>query len=411
MQKEKWESLFLGFGSNNRARYSRWNGVNLRGSHDKAILICCIANFAADRIFTGKHHTLHLLESSSMPLYPELLALLESARRGGMVENLALADWLEENGLEHQKFRGQLVRLQIAIENQASEKVELSGGSLPEMEEYYGKAWSEWRRLTLAYNAKHGSPKESPEEVWLASPTIDLPLVADQSMRFAWVPPGQSWLRGIDGKPGEKSFTLEKGLWCGIYPVTQAQWYSVMGSNPSRLMNKPNNPVEKISFGDVQDFLEKVNRRIESVGFQYRLPSTGEWEYICRGGPISREESAFDFYFARSKTDLTPVQSNDLSSRQANFDGTHPAGLADRGPNRRRTTRVGLFLPNPLGFYDFHGNVWEWTSSRWDEGISFMILRGGCWADYGFFCVAANSIGLDPNSRFRSGFRIIAISV
>jgi hypothetical protein len=38
------------------------------------------------------------------------------------------------------------------------------------------------------------------------------------SMRFAWVPPGKSWLGGGD-KPGTQEFTLPKGLWCGVYPV------------------------------------------------------------------------------------------------------------------------------------------------------------------------------------------------
>ncbi len=58
-------------------------------------------------------------------------------------------------------------------------------------------------------------------------------------MKFAWVPPGKSWLGGGGGKPGTTEFTLDQGLWCGVYPVTQAEWQAVMGNNPSQLQGQP----------------------------------------------------------------------------------------------------------------------------------------------------------------------------
>jgi formylglycine-generating enzyme required for sulfatase activity len=226
-------------------------------------------------------------------------------------------------------------------------------------------------------------------------------------MKFAWVPPGQSWLGGGGGKPGTTPFTLSNGLWCGVYPVTQAEWQAVIGDNPSDFMANPRYPVESVSWNRVQEFLEKLNARLSADGLLYRLPTEQEWEYICRGGPLSQAQSAYHFYFARSLTDLTPVPTNDLSSKQANFDGTRPAGSAAKGLYRQRPCDVGLFLPNPLGIYDLAGNVWEWTSTA--EG-SDRVIRGGSWDYHGEGCTASNRGGSGPDySNDCLGFRLLAV--
>ncbi len=256
-------------------------------------------------------------------------------------------------------------------------------------------------------------PSVPPLEPAKATPrigeTIQIPLTASMKMTCAWVPPGQSWLGGGGGTEGTTSFTLEKGLWCGIYPVTQEQWQAVMGNNPSHFKNKAKNPVEKVSYDDVQEFLQKLNSTNSRSGFLYRLPSADEWEYILRGGPISKSQGQYHYYFARSKTDLTAVASNDLSSTQANFDGNYPAGSGKKGPYLETTSAVGNYLPNPLGMYDLHGNVWEWTST--EEG-SDRVRCGGSWRGFGGFCGASDRLGHGPGLRFDDlGFRVLAVPV
>jgi sulfatase modifying factor 1 len=181
----------------------------------------------------------------------------------------------------------------------------------------------------------------------------------------------------------------------------------VTSNNPSRFSNNPQHPVEQVSWNDVQEFLTKLNARLAG-GLTYRLPTEEEWEYICRGGPLSSpSQSAYHFYFARSKTDLTPAPTNDLSSTQANFDGNYPAGSAGMGPYLERTSEVGLYLPNPLGIYDLHGNVWEWTSSG--EGSS-RVVRGGCWFHIGGYCAASGCDCIEPGFRSNDlGFRVLAV--
>ena len=182
-----------------------------------------------------------------------------------------------------------------------------------------------------------------------------------------------------------------------------------MGNNPSHFKELPKNPVEQVSWNDVKDFLQKVNAANSRTGFLYRLPTADEWEYILRGGPISKSQSQYHFYFARSNTDLTAVGSNDLSSTQANFNGNYPAGSGKEGPDLETTSAVGNYLPNPLGIYDMHGNVWEWTSIR--EG-PVRLYCGGSWGDYGVHCEASNRVYDAPDDPCRNiGFRLLAVPV
>jgi formylglycine-generating enzyme required for sulfatase activity/serine/threonine protein kinase len=238
---------------------------------------------------------------------------------------------------------------------------------------------------------------------------VEIPLTECLKMKFAWVPPGTSWLGGGDGKPGQQQFILHQGLWCGIYPVTQAEWQAVAGDNPSNFKDNPLHPVENVSYQRVEEFLKTLNTKLRDTGLAYRLPSSGEWEYICRGGSIYQDRSKFHFYFAKSGTDLTPAPTDNLSSDQANFNGEHPAGSAPKGPNRQATSEVGLFLPNPLGIYDVHGNVWEWTTTP--EG-SARVIRGGSWGSGGIRCTASyRDRGEPDDANDYVGFRLLAVPV
>ena len=113
----------------------------------------------------------------------------------------------------------------------------------------------------------------------------------------------------------------------GKYPVTQRQWESVMGRNPSHRKGE-NRPVERVTWSEAREFLGKLSRRGD--GHRYRLPTEAEWEYAARAGSQANEEqslSAMAWYSANSGNE------------------THP---------------VGEKLPNGWGLYDILGNVWEW---------------------------------------------------
>jgi uncharacterized protein (TIGR02996 family) len=215
-------------------------------------------------------------------------------------------------------------------------------------------------------------------------------------MEFVLVPRGTFWMGGGGGKPGHTQVTIPQEFYLGVYPVTQGQWQAIMDSNPCHFSRTGGSkdtvanisdgdlmrfPVENVSWDDAQQFIRTLNEaeRRENDERLYRLPTEQEWGYACRDGARSREEGSFNFYFARP--------TNDLSSTQANFDGSFPAGDAAKGPSLRRPTTVGSYLPNRLGLYLLDGNVWEWTDSAKDRA---RVIRGGSWFTlHGSLCRAA----------------------
>jgi formylglycine-generating enzyme required for sulfatase activity len=168
-------------------------------------------------------------------------------------------------------------------------------------------------------------------------------------MDFVLVPRGKFWMGGGGGKAGDKEVTTPHDFYLGAYPVTQEQW--------------------------LKEFLQKLNGTERQSGWTYRLPTEAEWEYACRGAPLTKEACGFDFYLAAA--------TNDLSSNAANFNGTSPAGKGNKGPYLERPTRVGSYQPNRLGLYDMHGNVWEWCDDLYGSGSS-RVYRGG-WSSFGSF--------------------------
>jgi len=193
------------------------------------------------------------------------------------------------------------------------------------------------------------------------------------------------------------------GFFIGKYQLTQLQYQTIMGTNPSYFKGD-NRPVEGVCWEDAVKFCQKLNHR--TLG-NYRLPSEAEWEYACRAGTKT------PFHFGDNVT-------TDL----VNYNGNYPYPSAPKGKYREQTTDVGIFPPNAFGLYDMHGNVWEWCEderhenyinaptdgSSWQSRISLgqKVLRGGCWHDYARYCRSACRLKSPCCSRnYFYGFRVV----
>jgi formylglycine-generating enzyme required for sulfatase activity len=229
-------------------------------------------------------------------------------------------------------------------------------------------------------------------------------------IEFILLPAGRFMMGSTNSRADEKpvhQVTISQPFYIGIYEVTQPQWQSVMGNNPSYFKACANCPVEQVSWDDAQNFINKLNENND--GFRYCLPTEAEWEYACRAGTTT------EFSFG-----------NSLSSDQANFHGNYPYGGAAKGVYRQKTTAVGSFAPNAFGLYDMHGNVWEWCQdwyhptydgapgdgSAWlSGGEKYRVLRGGSWSGAAAFLRSANRLVLDPpgDRYYTFGFRLVAV--
>lgn len=247
----------------------------------------------------------------------------------------------------------------------------------------------------------------------------DLSIAADPdpvSQRLRWVEPG-TFLMGspagererLDSEGPRHEVTISSGFWLADTACTQQLWQAVTGKNPSHFDDDPHNPVEQVSWDDVQRFL----RTLESLlpGCRADLPTEAEWEYACRAGTTT------PFSFGKQ-----------IDPQRVNYDGNLPYAGAKKGLYRERTVPVKTFPPNPWGLYEMHGNVWEWCADapRTYDGEpqrdpmgqvaggdeARRALRGGAWSGGARGARSACRVARPPGSASgRLGFRLCLRSI
>jgi formylglycine-generating enzyme required for sulfatase activity len=70
-----------------------------------------------------------------------------------------------------------------------------------------------------------------------------------------------------------------------------------------------------------------------------------------------------------------------FSTSQANYNGSHTYGGEPTGENRQKTLPVDTFSfsPNPWGFYQVHGNSFDWVEDCYHEGYNGAPVDGSAW--------------------------------
>ena len=183
------------------------------------------------------------------------------------------------------------------------------------------------------------------------------------------------------------------GFWIGKYEVTQSEWAGLVGSMPSRDLNKgkgDRHPIYNVSLEEAAKFCLKLTETERNagrlpLGSEYRLPTEAQWEYACRAGTTTA--SAFG---------------DKLSSKQANFNGDWAHNGAPKGPSHMKSVKVGSYRPNAWGVYDMHGNVKEFTTTPGR-------VRGGSWHDSGRNCCSEIFIPDPPSASESVGFRVVRV--
>jgi formylglycine-generating enzyme required for sulfatase activity len=224
---------------------------------------------------------------------------------------------------------------------------------------------------------------------------------------FVAIPPGTFTMGSPDAEEGRSSdeplhfVTLTQGFWLQATEVTQAQYQSVMGANPSSFNGCADCPVERVSWHDAVAYVNALSDRegltrcydgeqfvgVGCVG--YRLPTEAEWEYAARAG-------------------TTGARYGDLDAI---------AWYSDNAG--RRTRPVGQKQANAWGLHDMLGNVWEWvhdwygsypgraTDPSGPSSGTGRLVRGGSFAGGGSYLRAASRGSYSPRSRgFNIGFRV-----
>ena len=170
-----------------------------------------------------------------------------------------------------------------------------------------------------------------------------------------------------------------------------------LSASPSKYSNNPNRPVEKVSWNDIQVFLSRLNQSDSTnipADWVYVLPTEAQWEYACRAGTTT----AYSW-------------GDSISSTDANYN-RHIGSTQD----------VGQYSPNAWGFFDMHGNVFEWTADWYSFSYngsnavtdptgpasgSDRVHRGGSWINAGTNLRSAKRFSNTPSYRnYNLGFRV-----
>ena len=256
-------------------------------------------------------------------------------------------------------------------------------------------------------------------------------------IEFVWVPAGEFRMGSTrpeadDDEQPVTQVRISRGFWLGEYEVTQAEWQTVMGTNPSWFDEcGPSCPVEQVSWHDAQEFIGTLNAR--GGGNRYRLPSEAEWEYAARAG-TETDTYAGDlsilgiwnapvldgiaWYGGNSGVNYSKAEDCSGKGEESQFQtdrcGTHP---------------VGEKAPNGWGLHDMLGNVAEWVQD-WDDGAypggtvtdpggpasasstgEHRAVRGGDWSDAAQSTRASNRRGIPGDYPLHYlGFRLLRIA-
>jgi len=179
-------------------------------------------------------------------------------------------------------------------------------------------------------------------------------------------------------------------------------------------------PVVGVSQSDAEAFCSWLTKRERSAGRigrrdRYRLPTDREWSRAIglrreRGATPEARVRASDGRYPWGPGWPPPAGFGNYAGEESRVGtpswwGVAPGGYRDDFP---RTSPVGSFPANALGFQDLSGNVWEWCADAYSRGGLARVTRGGSWgSDRPAYLQSANRTPRFPDTRTDElGFRV-----
>jgi len=170
----------------------------------------------------------------------------------------------------------------------------------------------------------------------------------------------------VAGRPEPSSIVFTR-LGHPVDPVDPRRWWKILTGADWRHPRGPgsglrgifDHPVVHIAYCDAEAYAQWAGKS---------LPTEAEWEFAARGG-LENAEYAWGDEFA-------PEGRQMCNSWQGKFpwENTMEDGYEGTSP-------VGAFPANGYGLYDMIGNVWEWTSDRYNLMASHETKRKCCVGD------------------------------
>lgn len=217
---------------------------------------------------------------------------------------------------------------------------------------------------------------------------VDLSAGTSYPVSYLWQKPSGGWSDDYKTTKIVLRLIPEKGLYVGIFEVTRNQSYLVCGRwgyGTDSMM-----PITSLSWDDIRgdstiydwpsvktvaanSFIGLLRSK---TGLNFDLPTVAQWEYVCRAGTTSKFNNG-----GNSTSDLDQL-------------GLYSGNRKNYGDGRTAIT-VGLFVPNFWGFYDMHGNVWEWCLDA--MGTNRVVCGGSCWESANN-CTSSSRQGVAPNT-------------
>lgn len=174
-----------------------------------------------------------------------------------------------------------------------------------------------------------------------------------------------------------------------------------------------NHPVVNVTWNDAVAMSKWLS---DKEGRRYRLPTEAEWEYAARAGTQTR------YYSGNDPQSLIRIANTFDADAAANWPQWASYALVGHDAFAFAAP-VGSFMPNALGLYDMHGNVWEWCSDWYADnyysesprhdpsgprsGI-VRVRRGGSWHTWSLYARSSYRNWNTPETRYPLvGFRLL----